>query len=46
MNPVSQRLRILLAIGVYEPERGGASEWLQTYAVWLADSRPSGVRGL
>jgi glycosyltransferase involved in cell wall biosynthesis len=36
MNPVSKSLRIILAIGIYEPERGGASEWLQNYATWLA----------
>jgi UDP-glucose:(heptosyl)LPS alpha-1,3-glucosyltransferase len=28
-------LRVLLAIGVYSPELGGASEWLQQYAAWL-----------
>ncbi|HTX22002.1 MAG TPA: glycosyltransferase family 4 protein [Candidatus Aquilonibacter sp.] len=35
MNPVSKSLRIVLAIGIYEPEHGGASDWLQNYAAWL-----------
>jgi hypothetical protein len=30
-----RRLRIALAIGVYEPHSGGAAEWLRAYALWL-----------
>jgi len=37
MQPSENRLRILLAIGIYQPERGGASEWLRNYALWLLD---------
>jgi UDP-glucose:(heptosyl)LPS alpha-1,3-glucosyltransferase len=37
MHPAAHRLRILLATGIYEPNRGGASEWLQNYARWLVD---------
>src|ERR1700722_3852654 len=37
MQPDSKRLRILLAIGIYQPESGGASEWLRNYARWLSD---------
>lgn len=37
MPSATQRLRILLAIGIYQPERGGASEWLRNYALWLVD---------
>lgn len=36
MKPAFKPLRILLAVGIYEPERGGASEWLHNYAAWLA----------
>jgi glycosyltransferase involved in cell wall biosynthesis len=35
MQPSDHRLRILLAIGIYQPDRGGASEWLRNYALWL-----------
>ena len=35
--PLSEnRHRVLLATGVYQPEHGGASEWLRNYAQWLA----------
>jgi glycosyltransferase involved in cell wall biosynthesis len=37
MQPSDHRLRILLAIGIYQPERGGAAEWLRDYASWLLD---------
>jgi len=37
MQPSEHRARILLAIGIYQPEQGGASEWLRNYALWLAD---------
>jgi len=37
MHPAVHRLRILLAIGIYQPEGGGASEWLRNYALWLVD---------
>ncbi|MGA2279670.1 MAG: glycosyltransferase family 4 protein [Verrucomicrobiota bacterium] len=37
MPSATQRLRILLAIGIYQPEGGGASEWLRNYALWLVD---------
>ena len=29
------RLRIALAIGIYEPDAGGAAEWVRAYALWL-----------
>ena len=29
------QLRIALAIGIYQPARGGAAEWLRDYARWL-----------
>ncbi len=28
-------LRIVLAIGIYEPDHGGAAEWVRNYATWL-----------
>ena len=37
MHPTARRLRLLLAIGIYQPEGGGASEWLRHYALWLVD---------
>ena len=37
MQPSEHRARILLAIGIYQPDHGGASEWLQNYGLWLAD---------
>lgn len=37
MLPTARRLRLLLAIGIYQPEGGGASEWLRNYALWLVD---------
>jgi UDP-glucose:(heptosyl)LPS alpha-1,3-glucosyltransferase len=37
MQPSEHRARILLAIGIYQPDHGGASEWLQNYGPWLAD---------
>jgi glycosyltransferase involved in cell wall biosynthesis len=37
MHPAAHRLRILLAIGIYRPDQGGASEWLRNYALWLAE---------
>ena len=36
MQANHHRLRILLAIGIYEPENGGAAEWVRNYAKWLA----------
>jgi hypothetical protein len=39
MHPAAHRLRILLAIGIYQPDGGGASEWLRNYALWLLDRR-------
>lgn len=36
MPPSEPRHRVLLAIGVYQAEHGGASEWLRNYAQWLA----------
>ena len=35
MQANHHRLRILLAIGIYEPENGGAAEWVRNYAKWL-----------
>jgi glycosyltransferase involved in cell wall biosynthesis len=35
MHPADHRLRLLLAIGIYDPASGGASEWLWNYASWL-----------
>jgi len=35
MNPTLPPCRVLLAIGCYEGNRGGASEWLEHYAGWL-----------
>ncbi|MGA2786309.1 MAG: glycosyltransferase family 4 protein [Verrucomicrobiota bacterium] len=37
MPPSDHRHRILLAICIYQPERGGASEWLRNYALWLVE---------
>jgi glycosyltransferase involved in cell wall biosynthesis len=37
MQPFDHRLRILVAIGIYQPDRGGASEWLRDYTLWLLD---------
>ena len=36
-NPDANRLRILLAVDIYQPESGGAAEWLRNYALWLAN---------
>ncbi|MBM3861179.1 MAG: glycosyltransferase family 4 protein [Verrucomicrobia bacterium] len=36
MSPASRPLRIVIAIGEYGLERGGASEWVQHFANWLA----------
>ena len=35
MPPTAHRFSILLATGIYQPDQGGASEWLQNYARWL-----------
>jgi len=35
MNSPALRLRIALAIGIYQPDGGGAAEWLRAYALWL-----------
>lgn len=37
MPPALHPLRIILATGVYAPDRGGASEWLRNYARWLVE---------
>ena len=35
MPVAPHRLRAVLAVGIYEPDNGGASEWLRHYARWL-----------
>jgi glycosyltransferase involved in cell wall biosynthesis len=35
MMPPRQPLRIALAIAIYEPDAGGAAEWVRAYALWL-----------
>ena len=35
MPAPAKSFRILLAIGIYQPEHGGAAEWLRNYALWL-----------